>query len=382
MNIRAFLPAFLMCGIFFMQTQMTGAANGAILTFPLNYTESNDSLAAYLPISLKQEIKFRKEPDFANHQVMRGALQIGSKPEDYLGFAVDRTSWKLYLDLNRNLDLTDDPDGVFKKEQVDQVNLFRNIRITLRKDGIDRSYLFEMYPYSLDSCQWILKSSFRGEIDLYGQKWRMEAQDDIEGLNDPLDRYTIRLTPDGNEGGRLPALFHSKGPDKNLFLGGRLYRVAFKIRSGSVMKADFIETRCALGELLLEGQWIRRVILNGNASVLLDSPGDKVMLPVDNYRIQSVFLKTSTYSFHLAEYDRRLPEIAVSKGKSNHLKLGGPLRNSVTVKARGDVLRLHYQLLGGGGEPYAIENSEGSKPPEFAIYKGDHRIAAGTLQFG
>ena len=62
-------------------------------------------------------MKFRKEPDFGKDKVVRSALRIGPGKNDFMGFAVNLTRRSLYLDLNQNLDLTDDPDGIRRERE-------------------------------------------------------------------------------------------------------------------------------------------------------------------------------------------------------------------------------------------------------------------------
>jgi hypothetical protein len=64
------------------------------------------------------------------------------------------------------------------------------------------------------------------------------------------------------------------------------------------------------------------------------------------------------------------------------LNVGGPLTNSVIASRHGQDLRLDYRLVGTGGETYQLANQDRSKPPEFAIYKGDKKIASGKFEFG
>jgi hypothetical protein len=41
-----------------------------------------------------------------------------------------------------------------------------------------------------------------------------------------------------------------------------------------------------------------------------------------------------------------------------------------------------YQLVGAGGEAYQLANQDRSHPPEFAVFKGDKKIASGKFEFG
>ena len=64
------------------------------------------------------------------------------------------------------------------------------------------------------------------------------------------------------------------------------------------------------------------------------------------------------------------------------LTAGGPLTNSVTVTRRGNLLVFDYRLLGAGGDTYQLGTTDYSKPPQFAVYQGDQKIASGNFEFG
>ena len=64
------------------------------------------------------------------------------------------------------------------------------------------------------------------------------------------------------------------------------------------------------------------------------------------------------------------------------LNVGGPLTNSVTAGRHGPDLRLAYLLVGAGGETYQMAKQDRSKPPQFAIYMGEKKIATGDFEFG
>jgi hypothetical protein len=96
------------------------ATAGATLSFPLTFTEKGSSLSTVINLG-GQEVKFRKEPDFGKDRIVRRALKVGPDKDDFIGIAADLTTHTLYLDLNQNLDLTDDPQGVTRETRAAQV---------------------------------------------------------------------------------------------------------------------------------------------------------------------------------------------------------------------------------------------------------------------
>jgi hypothetical protein len=43
---------------------------------------------------------------------------------------------------------------------------------------------------------------------------------------------------------------------------------------------------------------------------------------------------------------------------------------------------LSYKLLGAGGESYTPRERARERPPQFAIYKGNTKIASGSFEYG
>jgi hypothetical protein len=143
----------------------------------------------------------------------------------------------------------------------------------------------------------------------------------------------------------------------------------------------------AKGRLDIDGQFIKGLTLEGTAhdvaTVSLDSPGPRVWLPVGTYYWTQVDLQApksgdvyQAYNW----YDRRTGTISISQGKPARLKIGGPLTQTVTAERQGTNLVLNYELRGVAGERYTPENR--TKPPAFAVYHNDRKIASGSFEFG
>ena len=349
---------------------------GTTVSFPLQYVEAGSTSVINLG---KQDVKFRKEPDFGKDKVVRSALRIGPGKNDFMGFAVNLTRRSLYLDLNQNLDLTDDPDGIRRGEGGRNSAFFRKVRLDLDKNGIDRSYMLEM-NFSGQGFNFIyVASSYRGEIELNGRKWRLSVQDNLDGVIDRQDQLSIQPVAAGTGD------YNSLPVAEKLFLGGRQYQLAFTFSAGSLtapFTAAFTEISPPLGELTLEGQFIQRLVLDGAGLVILDTPARKNLLPVDNYRVRGIYLQSIPGAPRLACNVDRIPPVEVTAGTAQHLKVGGPLESSVLASARGSMLQLDYLLKGTGGEPYTLVNTGRIKPPRFAIYKGDRQLATGSFEFG
>ena len=75
---------------------------------------------------------FLKEPELSQRHVFRRVLQFGKDTNNAIALIWDQPKRKLYLDLNRNLDLTDDPAGVFVSTNKGLTQLFTNVTLPLK----------------------------------------------------------------------------------------------------------------------------------------------------------------------------------------------------------------------------------------------------------
>jgi len=100
---------------------------------------------------------FLKEPELGQEHVFSGALQVGKDPTNTIALIWDRPAGKLYFDLNRNLDLTDDPAGVFSSPHKGHfVQVFTNVILSLRTArGLDPT-IVDLRLTSRREGRWIL----------------------------------------------------------------------------------------------------------------------------------------------------------------------------------------------------------------------------------
>jgi hypothetical protein len=364
------------------------AAAGATRSFPLKYVE-NVPLVTRLVLG-QQEVRFRKEPEFGkNDNIVRQALRTGPHDDDYIGFAVNLTTRMLYLDLNLNLDLTDDPEGVYRSTLLSgasaPIAYFRGIRLALHNGGIERSYLLEPFYFLNKSTDYIgVRSCYQGEVEIGGRNWLFQVQDNLDGRFDTQDKFILTNVP---QRGAPRAISYAAMPlTQDLFVGGRQYRmkVAFAAGTGNPSATVTFEERSApMSELALEGQFIRRlVLLQGNAQlVVLDDPEQKTRLPAGDYSIQNAYLQKAPGQ----------PVLVGTSGKSRFtapagtvckLRVGPPFVSLVAAERKGNMLQMRYILRGAAGEEYTISSPNRNNPPKFVINLGDRIVANGSFQFG
>jgi hypothetical protein len=73
--------------------------------------------------------------------------------------------------------------------------------------------------------------------------------------------------------------------------------------------------------------------------------------------------------------------VDVEENRPGTLKVGGALREIITVQRDGNTLLLVHEVTGTAGGTYT-DQADLMHPPGFAIYKGDARIASGTFEYG
>ncbi|HUC84735.1 MAG TPA: hypothetical protein VL970_06035 [Candidatus Acidoferrales bacterium] len=362
----------------------------------LEYAETPYSVNSVGVSLTQQTAPFKKEPA-AGKTAVRGTLNFGGAGNT-VAFLWRRDDGKLFLDLNQNLDLTDDPAGVFSKSSPGAFNAFNyqtftNIHLTLRTPSGAYPVLADLHFWdfsSRPSCTAEVHSWWGGKVTLSSQEWQVgiipslsQFADSCDGgglLLRPWERRSEAFSVNGNS---LDALEFSR----NVFAGGHAYELHWlPKRADAQLKPalEFVEKSVPLGDLKISGQFIRRLVLRGGAYlVICDSPSETVKAPTGNYYLPDVLLEQKgVQAFCNSAAWRTQRTVKVADHTLANLVAGGPLTNTVSAARHGEDLTMNYQLMGAGGQIYQMMNLDRSKPPEFAIYKGQRKVAAGNFEFG
>jgi hypothetical protein len=348
-----------------------------------------------LPVTARKE-PFKKELAAGWGDLVRGSLNLGGAGTHDVGFAWDRGAGKLYLDLNRNLDLTDDPGGVFSdragRREVFQT--FTNVHLPCKTFAGTHPVLMDLkfYFHKGANCSAQMRSFWQAKVVLQGEEWQVGL---LEGRYSPQYGSSVGssllLRPWAERNQRFSCLFNNDSLaafpfTEKVFFGGRGYRLQCtnEIQGENVkVRMQFTEQRPKLGELKVTGSYVHRVMLqSGPYLVLVDKPEGVVKVPVGEYGDLKVWLKKGdAEACPGPRWGSEGRGITVSGTKPAVLTAGGPLTNSVSISSRGRHLRLNYELLGQGGR-HQLANQDRSHPPEFAVYQGDRKIASGKFEFG
>jgi len=332
---------------------------------------------------------FEKEPDFGNHDIICGFLPIGTNQKEHIGFAWDIDGRKLYLDLNRNRDLTDDPAGVFQSDMSGRFQHFRDINLSLQKGTLNLPYVINMDMYSYGQshhfCSASIVSNFTGEMTLHGRKWNIAVVDNMNGRIDPGDHFFM-TRQDVDMGNNMD--WGQLNVPKSVFLDSHNYDVSFEFQPGKTepkLQITLAESEKPMGRLDIDGENIARLVLESDSStVLLHYPGKSVSIPAGDYHCRNIFLYDKKAGIFAYDSTRppRSTSLSVPRDQSVIFKAGGPLDSNVEVTREGNTLNLRYKLLGAGRREYKRMQDNREKPPAFTIYRGNKKIVSDTFEYG
>jgi hypothetical protein len=375
------------------------AADSAALPSPppsgsivdLTYTETPYSVNNLAITLTEQATPFKHEP-LPGGKTIRGALNFGAATNS-IAFFWQRDAGKLFLDLNQNPDLTNDPAGVFPNSGARSYNYqtFTNIPLALRTPAGAIRVVADLAFFNYGprpTCSAALHSFWQGRVTLGGQDWQVGLVPDFTQTNfcaggglllRPWARRDEPFSAGGNTYDALP--FSPK-----VFVAGRAYQVRClpAVRGAEFSPSlQWTERTVPLGDLKVTGRFIRRLVLTGGDSlVICERPAEMVKVPTGAYSSPRVLLEQNgAQAFCTAAQSVASKSILVTGQGPAVLAVGGPLTNSVSTMRRGEDLVLSYQLLGAGGG-YQMVNVDRSKPPAFAVYQGQKQIAAGSFEFG
>ena len=335
------------------------------------------------------KVKFEKEPDFGQRNIVRGLIPLGSNKKNYVGFAWDRANNTLYIDLNRNRDLTDDPNGILTSKLHGSFQHFRDIQLTLQKQNLSLTYTIEMRMYSYGrnhtSCSAIINSGYSTEIELDGRRWHVGIVDNMNGNISSGDRFFLSPLDLDFPAGRNSQELRVPG---SIFLDSHNYNVSFEFRPGTktpILQLRLKESKKPMGKLNIEGEHIARLVFeSGSSTVLLHYPQQNVSIPVGDYHCSGVYLYCKNVGLFNPQriFGIKKENISITEDGSTTIKAGGPLKNIVEIKRSGTTLNLNYKLIGIDNKSYTNLNGRRDKPPTFTIYKGDKEIASDKFEYG
>jgi hypothetical protein len=405
LSLRAILGFLLLVGA------TAGAADSrasATQTVYLEYQELGSRIKGWRLNITPQTEPFKKEPDWGGRQICRGTINSafhgvekpGATPNHAINlpFAWDYIQGKLYLDLNRNGDLTEHPAYSTSPGTGDYFyKTFTNLHLAFNGAAPTHPVLVDIALYahkgkaiSGGNLTWY--SFWQGKAVLQGHECQVGLIEHPNHLGSTSGALLL-LRPwaeRGKEFSLEDGLFTGFDYCTNLFAYGQAYRLSCAYLPGDAakFKLELTEAQAELGEVVLTGKSIQRVVLWEHQAktpytVVLDRPRPKNQVPVGAYNRYWVALRERATEAFSDYRDWGHPKsVTVTAASVLTLPMGGPLTNWVTVAAQGRTLNFEYQLQGAGGRYRLAGPVDRSKPPQVAICQNGKEVGSGKFEFG
>ena len=361
------------------------AIPGTILgaTFPLTYRTNGPSADFRLPLE-KSEIRFKHEPEYAGTKVVRSQFFVAPDQKDYIGFACDFEGRKLYLDLNRNLDLTDDPDGILESKSDNWGQEFTGVTIPVEQDGCHREMVVDLRIYGEKWGRYTIRSSWGSDAVVIGSKTcRVDIVDDGDGVFTPED--TLFFQPIGSGGKEDVENQMEMQVPTSLVLDGQSYALSYKLSTdGKTIALSVVPGGEKLVDVPLTGQGVERLLLqdSGHAAVFYH-PGSKIQLLTGRYRAEA-WVRIGTGK-QTSLWQSRQVNLTIRDGAvPEPWAIGGPIVSKLTYTMSGSRVTFNQAATGAAGESYSLVNSTepALKKPKLRIKHGGKVIHVGEFEYG
>jgi hypothetical protein len=354
-------------------------------TFLLGYQTNGPTATFRLPLG-SSEIRFKKEPAFVGSQVVRSQFFVAPDQQDYIGFACDSEGNKLYLDLNRNLDLTDDPEGIRESGPDGWGQEFRNVTIPVEREGRHREIVMDLQIYGESWGRYTVRSSWGSDaVEIGGKPYQVAVVDNGDGQFTPED--SLFLEPVGNE-------FEVVGDETkrvelqvadSLVLDGQAYALSYALSdNGKTLELTIVPGDERMVEVPLTGEGLERLVLqDGGRAAVFFAPGPVIALPAGRYRAE---VRVQAGAGELTSlWSSRRVYLNVREGKNQDpWAVGGPLASKLSYSMEGSLLTFDQAATGADGETYSVVNAPGralGKPKLRVMHEGAV-IHVGEFEYG
>lgn len=362
-------------------------APGSLLgaTFVLEYQTNGPSAEFPLPLE-KSEIRFKNEPEYAGAQVVRSHFSVAPGPHGSMGFACDSEGQKLYLDLNRNLDLTDDPEGIRESRPGSGGREFPHISIPIEQAGRRREIAMDLQIYGENRGGYTIRSSWGSDaVDIGGKTYRAAVVDDGDGVIGPADFLFLEPVGDEFEAVGDPGKRVELQVPASLVLDGQPYALALALgRDGKSMELSIVPAAEELVDVPVTGKGLERLTLqNEGRAALFFAPESTIRLPAGRYRAE-VWVRAGAGDTTSLWKSRRV-FLDVREGNNPEpWGVGGPIVRKLTCSMAGSCLTFDQAATGAAGETYSLVNAPGQAPekPKLRIRHEGEIIHVGEFEYG
>ena len=356
-------------------------------TFRLRYQPDGFRFPQYFDYG-EREVVFKEEPKFEGTEIVRGALAVGPEQSVVFGFAWDKEGRALYLDADRDLDLTDERPWDQSAKEWDWCACFNGISLQVPVDGhpVDCRIDLDLY-HSSPSGNVDVRSGWVGRVNLEGRDYQVafpvNLADGLFAFGAPMVfARGARGLDWGNITPSHPACLWAT---PELFLNGASYKLETRF-DGNDMLLSFTEIDRPLGTVLFKGEHVERLVLverledSTFSQAVLDSPSGTIELPVGRYSMGTIRLDYG--STPTPWKGTVIGGIEIHDDGPIELCYGTPLKNVVTTTCSMSEVTLHQRVTGIGGGWYSPSDETEEDAPTYAIRHAGKEVVAGKFEYG
>jgi hypothetical protein len=359
-------------------------------TFRLRYQSEGFRFPRYFDYG-DLEVVFKKEPAFEGTNIVRGALTADPEQAAVFGFAWDKEGKTLYLDTDRDLDLTDETPWDQSADR-DWCASFNGISLQIPVDGqpIDCRIDLDLY-YASPSVNADVRSGWVGMVNLEGRDYEVAFPGDLAGELFTFDASMVFAPNAGGLGwgditSRHPACLRAT---PELFLNGASYRLEVQFDGGDIL-VSFTEIDRPLRTVSFVGEHVSRLVLceYGEHSVcfqaVLDNPSGTVSVPRGEYSYATVTLHEGSAPglWRGTAIGGIVDGIEIRDDGPIELRYGAPLKNVVTTTCSTSEVILFQRVTGISGAWYSPSEESEEDAPTYAIRHAGKELVSGKFEYG
>ena len=353
-------------------------------TFSLDYRADGESAGFSLPLG-GSEVRFAKEPEYVGKKIVRSALYVAPGKQAFIGFACDSEGDTLYLDLNRNLDLTDDPEGVIRADGEGWGSSFENVAIPIEQDGRRRDMVADFRIRGDRWGRYEVKSSWESPSVVLGdQMFRVAVVDDGDGVLTAADPLWLEPIDEFRDEGDDRDKVELKAP-ATLVLDGVSHVLTYALDEEWKTLALSIEPgEAPLVGVELAGQGVERLAMQDGASAaVFFGPGAAIQVPAGHYHSE-VRVRIGDGPRASSWEARRVSLRVRDDGQPVSWRVGGPIVSALTHSMAGNRISFKQATTGAGGEAYSLASSSGGAlgKPKVRIQQDGEVIHVGEFEYG
>ena len=396
-------------------------------SIPLTYTFSEDANkelgylgTQYCQATTRPAKKLVAQPEYYSKRPMYGVFQFGTEKNAKLIMVLDeskgtRTGYDtLYVDVNGNLDLTDDAKLSAKPSENEENRhfAFPLVELKVKYGEKELPYHVKIETYNYGNVDFRVNTACytKGDISLGGKKY---AAAFLDGTGNGLFN-DLFVTPKGMGGNQLYAkgdglvidlnndskFDRDNGQGSEAFPLGKYLswgKKCYEITPDPTGRSyTLVKSKAKCGTVTLETQESSAILLSPDGALRV--MGKSTVVPEGSYRFYACSLEAKDGEGQLwraiGNGQIKQPPVVVTAKKATPLAVGAPLTAEVTVnKSESGVFGMSLAITGKGGESYTAnnfqkvgkdnENMQSRPNPKVKIVDKDGKeVATGDFEYG